>query len=93
MVFVKQTLPTRQIGLTHLPNIYMSKTIWQPNPKIPENVKKQLEKFKEEREKRANNTISNHLLHRNMRVYEMGHQVQQLQSARNVNPNLVQHRY
>ena len=89
MVFVTQNLPTRQIGLTHLPQIYMKKTIWQ-QPTISENTRKQLEKLKEEHEKRAKGTISSHLLQRNMKVYESQHQVQRLQSARNVNPQLLE---
>jgi rRNA-processing protein FCF1 len=92
MVFVTQNIPTRQVGLTHLPNIYMKKTIWK-QPTITEKVKKQFEKLKERREKRLNDNVSNSLLRKNMEVYEMGHDVKQLQSMRHINPMLVAHRY
>lgn len=82
-------MPSRQIGLTHLPNVYLKKTIWQ-QPKITENMKKQLEKLKEDHEKRVN---SNHMLKKNMQTAELHAQRQQLQSMRHVNPALTQHRY
>jgi hypothetical protein len=88
MVFVKQTLPSRQVGLTHLPNIYQKLTIWK-QPTIPTEVKTKMEKLKEEKQKKEIHP----LLRQNMQVYEANHQMHQLMSARGLNPGLVQHRY
>jgi hypothetical protein len=54
MVFVRDSMPARQVGLTHLPNIFMKKTTWRNmiQTKITETVKKDLEKMREEHEKR-----------------------------------------